>query len=123
MRLFGRYSLAAIAAASLVCAPVMVQAMQGPAYTDTEKIDIATSAVEITNEAPANTHEAPISTVTEQDFVIMARFAYGAEDVHFAVLRSGPAGITALQMSSLVNLPVQSQFINYANRYRFSHIT
>ena len=123
MRLFGKYSLAAVAAASLVCAPVMAQAMQGPTYTDTEKIAAATPAVEIANEAQANTHEAPINAMTEQDFVIMARFAFGAEHVHFAVIRSGPSGITSLQMNSLVNLPVQSQFINYANRYRASYIT
>ncbi len=120
---FGKFSLAAIAAASLVCAPVMAKEVERQAYT--ENITVAQAPVKTV--AIAAVLAASVCLIEQVDDRIAAddmlvipiqRVAYMPHDVHLAVLRTGPVGITSLQATSLVDLSTKSRFDNFADRYR-----
>lgn len=119
---FGKFSLAAIAAASLICAPVMARSLDSPAYTDTKNI-AAVSIVETPAAKSVVIGGAPSAATIERYIALTRDYMFREEDVRFAVMRTGPTGITSLQVTSLVDLSTKSQFDNFADRYPFLNTT
>jgi hypothetical protein len=133
---FGKLSLAAIAAASLISAPVMAEeAKIRQAYTEnivvvqapaahSHAIAIAAAVaamVVLSDDAIAQ----PEQRIDVDDHMVISfdRDGYLPYGVFLAVLRTGPVGITSLQTTSLVDLPAKSRFDNFADRLRATTIT
>ena len=119
---FGKFSLAAIAVASLICAPVMARSLDSPAYTDTKNITAA-PVVETPAAQSAVIGGAPSAATIEGYIPLTQDYVFREEDVRFAVMRTGPVGITSLQATSLVDLSTKSRFDNFADRLRALNAT
>jgi hypothetical protein len=125
---FGKFSLAAIAAATLVCAPVMARSLDSPIYT--ENIVVAQAPAEAAPVVEATIDVVDVMdlsddriTADEAFVVTIERVSFKQNEVHLAVLPPSPVGITSFLPDSLVDLSAQSRFENFADRYRAHNTT
>lgn len=110
---FGKFSLAAIAAASLVCAPVMARSLDSPVFT--EKIEAKAVSTNVVARPNATTQAQPAGMV----------ISFDPRMVHYAVLPPITRSVTAFDTYSVefAGLNVQPALSLAGDRYRDSITT